>query len=291
MRIITSILDDIVLQEGEYHTITFSSSMMQMEFRQLLEGFFRNKKGEYDTQYIYFVDEKDVEMKAKDFYFINFDCNIANLTRDKDIKKSLHEILLYYLENDSNFVEQYMKLNNHMENFIHSVEFKKDDLLIEFMPSKRTMNNFIKSLDINFEFNNNEYVPNYILRNYIIEMLLDLNIHNKKPILFLAYPEADVGNGDFIEVIQLMQQLNVTTIVLTAQKDFLQSANIEHMFLIDGRGTIYDVKRMRRELEVFKLYNGDLIDEKAKQISYLDYREDYNLLEENVKTFLQSDKF
>lgn len=290
MKIVSSLINDIKLCEGKYHAITFSSTKEQMKFRQLFENYFRNRKGNYESEYIYILDKKNKELKSGDLYFVNFDCNVVNLTEDRDVKKSLKEMLLYHLKNHPEFVEQYMLFNNHIDQFAHSIEFKTENLLIEFTPSNRTIKNFINSMDIHFEFNENEYVPNYELRNYLIKTLLNMNEKSKPVILFLSYPEADVGYEDFTEVINLIKQLNVTTIVLSAQKEFLCAANIDDMFLIEKYGTLYNIGGMKEELEAFNLYPESKVEKMSKLISYIDFTQDKVLLDPEVRRFLDSNK-
>src|SRR5690625_7398500 len=102
--------------------------------------------------------------------------------------------------------------------------------MIDFQTSEKTMTHFIKSLDISIDSNHNHDVPNYVIRNLLIKMLLKLNIHNKEVLLIVTYPESDVGTDDYEEIIKDLNDLNVTTLVLTSHCDFLVSLPKETMF-------------------------------------------------------------
>lgn len=291
MKIITNSISQMTLQKGEYHTLTFSSTMHQMEFRNLMDRFFRNRKGEVDSNYLFIVDENNDNINYKDLYYMNFNCNIINLAEEKTTKTQLQEMLHYYLENNSHFVEQYLNFYEVLEQFVHSLRLEGNGLTIDFYPTNRTIKQIVNSLEIDISNDENNYVPNYKLRHYLIELLLSLNKNKKQPFLFLMYPETDIGHDDFSKVIEQIKSLNITTLTLTTQKDFLNSADIDRMFLVKSNGELYDVRGIKDELESLKLVKSNELEQLAKVVSYYDFHNQYHYLDRDLREFIESNKF
>lgn len=290
MKIITSIFNQLSLENKKYHVLTFSSTYHQMEFRDLLRRYFRNRKGKTDSRYLYLVDYDGRELKHNEVYFINFNCSITNLSQDKTTEKQLKEMLYFFLENHPEFVEEYMQFNKQLEQFLSSIKFEKENLLVDFLPSSRTVKQLINSLDIEIEYEEERYVPNYVLRHYLIELLLSLNESNKPPLLFLVYPESDVGHEDFSIVIEKTKSLGITTLVLTAEKEFITATKAERMFLVQSNGELYDVEEVRDELISLNYVKEEHVDKIAKEIAYYDFRKQYEHLNSKLKKFIVSSK-
>ncbi|MBO1002722.1 hypothetical protein [Pseudogracilibacillus auburnensis] len=280
-------MNDLIIQENEYHAITFQSSYLQKQFRQSISNYFYNKT-QSDCTYVNILDSSGNEINGKDFYFVSFDCEAINLTEDKATSKVLQEMLFYHLEHNPDILQEYVGLNEQINKFTANIEFTNGDLLIEFLPTEKTIMNLIKSFKISIEYRENEYVPNYVLREYLIETLLDLNFLDKNVFLLVSFPENDAGFEDFNQVIQLLKQLNVTTLVITSQKEFLIEANEGNIFLTEKNGTYYDIIRLRKELEAFYSLNPNELTERAKQLAFQDYTKDIFLLNDEMKKFLQS---
>jgi hypothetical protein len=185
-------MDDLPIQEGTYHSITFESSYIQSQFRELLSAYFqRNPRS--DCHYSHILNDKGEEIPSKDFYFISFDCNVINLDEEKGTTQILHDLLYYHLENNPNLIQEYMKFNEHMNEFINRIDITSGDLRIDFQPSEKTIIQFIKSFQINFEYNDGNYVPNHLMRKFLIQSMLKLNLTEKNVFLLISFPETDMG--------------------------------------------------------------------------------------------------
>lgn len=282
-------MNDLEISKGEYHAITFESSYLQKQFRQSMLKYFYNKTQE-DCTYLKILNEKGDLINSKDFYFIPFDCNVINLTDHKDTSNLLRELLFHHIEHNPDLLQGYVVLNDQINKFFSGIEFKRENLLIEFHPTEKSIKQLIKSLDISIEYNEREYVPNYILRNYLIRSLLDMNQLEKEVFLLISFPETDVGREDFAEVIHLLKMFNVTTLVITSQRDFLTAANEDCIFLVEKSGIFYDIIELRRELLAFQLVDPEESLEVAKSLSFHDYIKDYYLLDKEMKKFLLSSR-
>ncbi len=83
--IVSSFMDDLYIKEGDYHALTFESTAMLSDFRQLLPSYFENKT-QSECLYLKFLDDHGNVLRGKDFYFISLDCSIVNLKEERDTR-------------------------------------------------------------------------------------------------------------------------------------------------------------------------------------------------------------
>lgn len=292
MKIVSSFMNEINLKRNQYHTIMFESSYMQQEFRLLINNYFatrRNSKLE-ENNYLKIIDKNLRDIDRKDIYFISFECNKINLKEDRQTDQLIKNYLFYYLENNPEIIHDYIQFQQEVEMFIERIKLTDASLSIEFDLTERSIQNFIKSLDIYMEYDKNEYVPNYILRNRLIQLLLKLNYAEKDVILLISYPETDVGLNDFEKVIQNLKALNLTTVVLTSEPSFLTSAEPENIFMINQQGVLYDIVKLKEELKAFQLVHENNSTDIVNWLAYCDFTQQFTVLDLKWKEFLESEK-
>lgn len=288
MKIVSSFIDDIHLKEGQYHAFTFESSYLLKTFKQHVFAFFNNKS-QTETQFLRILDSNNNEYKAKDFHFISFNCHHINLEFEKDTKIQIQKLLFHQLENNPNLINNFYDFKNHLSTFVTGLELTDGNLSVEFQHNEKTILNLIKSLEIIIEFDEKEYIPNYSIRQFLINTLLKLNHTGKKPILFISYPEADIGFGEIDHVINLLQELQITTIVLSSNYSFLKVASDNQLYLVNKNGSFYDILGLRNELKAFEIISESSSKELVRFIALYDFHKEYDLLSEKVKDFLLSD--
>lgn len=283
-------MDDLAIRKGQFHTITFESSYIQSKFRDLLLAYFQ-RKTQSDCDYLHILNDRREEVQSKGFYFVSFDCNVVNLQEEKSTTQLLQELLFHHLENNPDLIQEYLKFNEHINEFTRHIEMASDDLIIDFRPTEKTITQFIKSLQIYVEYNESDYVPNYIMRKFLIQSILKMNLTEKEVFLLISFPETDIGSKDYKEFIEILKQLQVTTLIITTQLDFLTAAEEESMFLVDKNGGLYDIMKLHQELLAFGMAGNAESPLVAKTLAFRDFRKDYFLLDYKVKNFLQSNKF
>src|SRR5690625_2654162 len=121
MKIIGSFIDDLSIHKGMYHTITFESSYIQSQFRDLLLAYFQ-RKTQSDCHYLHILNDRRKEVQSKDFYFISFDCNVINLHEEKDTAQLLKNLLYYHLENNPDLIQEYLKFSEYINEFTSRIE-------------------------------------------------------------------------------------------------------------------------------------------------------------------------
>lgn len=290
MKIISSFMDELVIREDACHSITFESSRIQMQFRQLIKDYF-NRKTQKECEYINLIDSRGDSIKPKDFHFIEFDCQSINLKEEKSTNKIVQDLLEYQLENNPLLLEEYIKLNTELERFLSTIEFKSDDLTIEFGLSEKLITNIIKTFVIVIEYDEEEYVPNYIIREFLIKALLKLNATNKEVFLLLSFPEVDIGFEDYSKVVGFLKELNITTLIITSHSYFSCAVNENEMFLINKNGKLYDIINLGKELLEFDLVNQEQEADISKFLAFKDFTIDFDLLDPKMKEFLLSKRF
>lgn len=289
MKIVSSFMDDINLKDGECHTIYFESSQLQMEFRYLFDGFIKNKHVS-DTRYLKLL-EKDLNVyKRRKLYPIIFECNIINLQLERSTEKIIKDFIEYQLNNNPELLEKFLEFNDQLERFLWNIDIESNDLLVDFSISDKTISQFIKSLNIEITSNSNKFLTNHTLRNFLIKLLLQLNIHHKEVLLVVTYPESDIGGNDYSKIVSEIEQHNVTTLILTSNEKILTSVPLENIFMIDSKGEKYDMIGLKRELSIFKLVGQRQLVDISKKLAYLDFVKDYELLDPTFRRFLISNK-
>lgn len=289
MKLVSTFMNDLYIEKGKFHTITFESTVILQQFRQLIHDYFYNRNLS-ECQYLSILNDRGKSMKGKDFHFISFDCNVINLQEEKGTKKLMQELLLFHLENNPTLLKEYLKFNSHIDQFLSQIEMKHGNLIIDVQATEKTIMNFIKSLDIIMDYEENEDVPNYRVREFLIKSLLEMNITEKEPVLFISYPETDVGHREISQVIQFLKGLSVTTIVLTVNNDLLTAADENRMFLINKNGDLYDILNLKLEMQAFELVEEKNLSTISKKLAFLDFKEDYSLLDNKMKEFLLSNR-
>lgn len=289
MRIISSFMDDLVITKNRCHSISFESSHIQMQFRQLIKSYF-NRKVQEECKYLKIVNAEGNLIEPKDFYFIEFNCQSISLKEEKSTSLIIQDLLKYQLENNPLLLEEYIKLNTELERFLSVIEFKKNDLIIEFGMSEKLIANIVKSFVISIEHDEKDYVPNYIIREFLIQSLLKLNATNKTPFLLLSFPEIDIGFEDYSKVMQFFRELNITTLIITSHAYFSSVVNKKEMFLIKENGGKYDIIGLGKELIEFELVNQEQESDQTKFLAFKDFTKDYDLFDLKMKEFLLSNR-
>lgn len=289
MKLVSTLLHDINLRKDNYHAFTFESSYLLKKFKQLLFDFFNNKP-QSETEFLRLVDSNNKELKPKDFHFISFNCHHINLEIEKNTKTQIQKLLFHQLENNPQLISSFSNFQNQLSLFLDHLELEDEFLSVEFQYSEKAILNLIKALDIVINFENDGYVPNYKIRNFLIKALLKMNTTDKEPILVISHPETDIGYSEISIAIKLLKNLNITTIVLSSQNDFLTAASDDQFFLINQNGDFYDIINLRKELYEFGIVSEFLSDSLVRSIALYDFNESYELLNEELKGFLLSNK-
>lgn len=285
MKIVSSFINDIILEERKYHAFSFESSYLLKLFKQGLVDFFNNKL-QSETQFLNVLDFTNNELSNKNFHFIFFDCNHIDLAIDKNTNTQIQRFLFYQLENNPNMIEQFSIFQNQLYSFVSSLELVEGELSIEFQYNEKSVLNLIKSLEIIIEYEEGSYIPNYKVRDYLIKSMLKMNSAKKEPILVVSHPETDVGRADFNYAIGMLKSLEITTIVLSSQREFLTAAADERLHLVDQYGDFCDIINLRKELNEFNIIKKDDPEEMVRSIALVDFNKDYQLLSGEIREFL-----
>ena len=81
----------------------------------------------------------------------------------------------------------------------------------------------------------------------------------------------------------------MTVLVLTNEELFFRETQIEdEVILINRFFEKYDINALKHE---YKLFYGDIEQKKLLQLAFLDFRENYNLIDSRLKDFLLSKSY
>lgn len=287
MKFVSSFINDIRIEKGEYHAFSFETSQLLKLFKSHLFAYFNNKP-QLETQFLSVLDFNNKQLNAKHFHFISFDCHHINLEFEKSTKTQIQKLLFYHFENNPNMVQEFSLFKRQLSSFVSNLELVDEELSIGFQITDKSILNFIKSFDIDITYKEDDYIPNYKIRDFLIKSLLGMNTNGKEPILVISHPENDIGRMDFDYVISALKKLNITTLVLSSQSEFLTAAIDERLFLINQYGETYDIINLREELNEFNIIKRNQPEDLARLIALADFNKDYQLLNENIRNFLNS---
>lgn len=285
-------MDELTLEKGACHTIAFKSGSSLMKIRKLIHNLFHRRKIDIsETEFIKIITKNRDTIHNKNIFPIIFDCNQISLMTERETKKTIQDFLEFQLTNNEKLLDVYLKFENELENFLSAIEIQGDDISLGFAMSDKTMTQLIRSLVIHIESKNFDEVKSYILRTFLIKLLLSLNTTRKNVLLILTYPESELGIFDYKKMYQAIESLGVTTLIFTSVPEILLQPSIHNVFLINEKGNQYDIIGLEQELIEFKLLQKNKSDILAKRLAYADFTQDLTLLDPIYKKFLISNRF
>src|SRR5699024_9787115 len=110
----------------------------------------------------------------------------------------------HQLENNPILLESFFSFQKDLMTFTNELELEDEQLTIHFHANDKTIMKLIQSLEIDIEYEENDYVPNYKLREFIISFLLTMNNYDKISIILILYIETDIYSLEFHMFIHIL---------------------------------------------------------------------------------------
>ena len=163
-----------------------------------------------------------------------------------------------------------------------------DKEIIEIDKLQKYMEFVVKKLEIDISFNKDEESRLDIIR-LIIDLSMKLEIEKKEFFICLLFPENSINFQEFYDLLDYLRKLNMTVLVITNEELFFRETQIEdEVILINRFFEKYDINALKHE---YKLFYGDIEQKKLLQLAFLDFRENYNLIDSRLKDFLLSKSY
>ena len=286
MQIVDVLSGSVPIKENKINIISFEN---KEKMRELIKYFIKleSTKTSIETD-LYIVDENLNKVTSKSTNFILFDDILLLSKYDKRIREIIIKYLKFKIEVDDSLFLEYQKSKRNIENFFNDIKIESNDYSLDFFLEDIDIDSIVKKLEIDIFFNKDQESRLDIIR-LIIDLSMKLEIEKKEFFICLLFPENSINFQEFYDLLDYLRKLNMTVLVLTNEELFFRETQIEdEVILINRFFEKYDINALKHE---YKLFYGDIEQKKLLQLAFLDFRENYNLIDSRLKDFLLSKSY
>ena len=286
MQIVDILSGSVPIKENKINIISFEN---KEKMRELIKYFIKleSTKTSIETD-LYIVDENLNKVTSKSTNFILFDDILLLSKYDKRIREIIIRYLKFKIEVDDSLFLEYQKSKRNIENFFNDIKIESNDYSLDFFLEDIDIDSIVKKLEIDIFFNKDEESRLDIIR-LIIDLSMKLEIEKKDFFICLLFPENSINFQEFYDLLDYLRKLNMTVLVITNEELFFRETQIEdEVILINRFFEKYDINALKHE---YKLFYGDIEQKKLLQLAFLDFRENYNLIDSRLKDFLLSKSY
>ena len=286
MQIVDILSGSVPIKENKINIISFEN---KEKMRELIKYFVKleSTKTSIETD-LYIVDENLNKVTSKSTNFILFDDILLLSKYDKRIREMIIKYLKFKIEVDDSLFLEYQKSKRNIEKFFNDIKIESNDYSLDFFLEDIDIDSIVKKLEIDISFNKDEESRLDIIR-LIIDLSMKLEIEKKEFFICLLFPENSINFQEFYDLLDYLRKLNMTVLVITNEELFFRETQIEdEVILINRFFEKYDINALKHE---YKLFYGDIEQKKLLQLAFLDFRENYNLIDSRLKDFLLSKSY
>ena len=283
MQIVDILSGTVPIKENKINIISFEN---KEKMRELIKYFIKLESTKTSTETdLYIVDENLNKVTSKSTNFILFDDILLLSKYDKRIREIIIKYLKFKIEVDDSLFLEYQKSKRNIENFFNDIKIESNGYSLDFFLEDIDIDSIVKKLEIDISFNKDEESRLDIIR-LIIDLSMKLEIEKKEFFICLLFPENSINFQEFYDLLDYLRKLNMTVLVITNEELFFRETQIEdEVILINRFFEKYDINALKHE---YKLFYGDIEQKKLLQLAFLDFRENYNLIDSRLKDFLLS---
>ena len=283
MQIVDVLSGSVPIKENKINIISFEN---KEKMRELIKYFIKLESTKTSTETdLYIVDENLNKVTSKSTNFILFDDILLLSKYDKRIREIIIRYLKFKIEVDDSLFLEYQKSKRNIENFFNDIKIESNGYSLDFFLEDIDIDSIVKKLEIDISFNKDEESRLDIIR-LIIDLSMKLEIEKKEFFICLLFPENSINFQEFYDLLDYLRKLNMTVLVITNEELFFRETQIEdEVILINRFFEKYDINALKHE---YKLFYGDIEQKKLLQLAFLDFRENYNLIDSRIKDFLLS---
>ena len=286
MQIVDVLSGSVPIKENKINIISFEN---KEKMRELIKYFIKLESTKTSTETdLYIVDENLNKVTSKSTNFILFDDILLLSKYDKRIREIIIRYLKFKIEVDDSLFLEYQKSKRNIENFFNDIKIDSNGYSLDFFLEDIDIDSIVKKLEIDISFNKDEESRLDIIR-LIIDLSMKLEIEKKEFFICLLFPENSINFQEFYDLLDYLRKLNMTVLVITNEELFFRETQIEdEVILINRFFEKYDINALKHE---YKLFYGDIEQKKLLQLAFLDFRENYNLIDSRLKDFLLSKSY
>ncbi len=225
---------EINIVKNVVNTLAFSNTIEKDEFLFNLYSVFKVKhKRKLWNNHVVITDDEFDDIESKSYEVFALQPHFNNLDEDKDFQK-LFSKYIATLDCCSGQILNEIKIVQ--ENLFHLLDTLSNEIsFIKLISEDKSipLSQLLKSVNINCvkkdceEFNTSEAKIKYI------ELMKLTSVENKDNLYIILYPECGVGLSEQKKMLQEINKINGTVIVITNSATFLSNeSNIENSMII-----------------------------------------------------------
>lgn len=278
MKISSNLSAVIDIKENKINAITFEDTYQCNEFiRNLLN--YLNAKEDGDDLFSELIDEDIETVNVKSFHSIVLNCGTLDLISEKQMKDAMIKRLEKDCLGNEEIGQIYERIEKEMSLLSAIMKIKDDYYQIEIDETQLKFKQFLKlfKIDVHNDFS---YLSAVQARKACIDLMKE---EKKENILFLLFPEANLGVSDVKVFMDLIKSYGMTTIMVTSHPYFMVEADC--LAMSKRNLTLFDICQVRDEFRL--MFPDEKVDEKiVRQIAINEFSRQYFIKDERYIRFI-----
>lgn len=278
MKIASNLSAVIDIKDKEINVIAFEDTYQCNEFIRNLLNYLCSKE-DGDDLFSELIDEDISTVNVKSFHSIVINCGTLDLISEKQMKDALLKRIEHDCRGNEDIGKVYKNIEREIGKLASLVKINDEQYQIELDETQLQFKQFLKlfKIDVHNDFSNLNAVQ---ARKVCIDLLKD---KKKENILFLLFPEANLGVRDMKSFLEMVRNYEMTTIIVTNHPYFMIEAN--NLAMSKRNMTLFDLDQVREEFRL--IFPGDDADEKIiKQIAINEFMQSHLIKDERYIKFI-----
>ncbi|TDL98240.1 hypothetical protein ERX27_03630 [Macrococcus brunensis] len=280
MKIASNLSAVIDINEKKINTIAFEDTYQCNEFIRNLLNYLCSKE-DGDDLFSELIDEDISTVNVKSFHSIVINCGTLDLISEKQMKDALLKRIESDCRGREDIGQVYEKIEREIGRLASLVKIDDEQYQIELDETQLQFKQFLKlfKIDVHNNFSNLSAVQ---ARKVCIDLMKD---KKKENILFLLFPEANLGVRDMKNFLNMVRSYQMTTIIVTNHPYFMVEA--DNLAMSKRNMTLFDLNEVREEFKL--LFPEDDVDERIiKQIAINEFMQSHLIKDERYIKFINS---
>lgn len=278
MKIASNLSAVIDIKEREINAITFEDTFQCNEFIRNLLNYLHSKE-DGDDLFSELIDDDISTLNVRSFHSIVVNCGTLDLISEKQMKDAILRKLEMDCLGNEEIGQVYERIEREMSLLSSLLKIKDEDYQIELNETHLKFKQFLKlfDVDVHHDFSHLNAIQ---ARKACINLLRD---DRKENILFLLFPEANLGVRDINEFLGLIKSYGMTTIIITNHPYIMIEA--DNLAMSKRNMTLFDIEQVREEFRL--MFPESEADERIiRQIAINEFTKNYIIKDERYIKFI-----
>ncbi len=215
---------EINIKSNKVNTIVFASTNEKDEFLYSLYDIFKVKhKRSLWNNYVSITDDdfENVEPKSYDIFTLHADFN--NLDDDKEFQKLLGKYISTLDSNNETILQECREIQSRLINLLYNISSEIEFVNLVSDDTSIPLSQLLKSVDIKCVSNELREYNTYEAKIKYLDLMMLVSQKNKEQMFIILYPEAGIGISDQKRILEKINKIVGTVIILTNSPTFLSN--------------------------------------------------------------------